>query len=161
MTTTHAELEQRITRGAHTQSLFRDVNDRIEHLNEVFSTVLPLGSFVCECARAACSERVELDIEEYRALRSNAARFVVAAGKAHVFPLFEHLVERHDRYWVVEKVGLAGEVATALSATRAAVAGSPGASPTVAMVARPSGSTSCHVRADDGRHEVLLPGADQ
>jgi hypothetical protein len=44
-------------------------------------------------------------------LRADGTRFAVAPDEAHVFPEVEHVVERNERYWVVEKVGVAGELA--------------------------------------------------
>ena len=50
-------------------------------------------------------------VSEYEALRSEPNRFAVRPG--HVFPEVERIVSENDRFAVVEKVRLAGEVAAA------------------------------------------------
>jgi hypothetical protein len=97
--------------GARTQSLFRDVNERVSEINEAFSIALPLGDWVCECAKTDCSERVMLTHEDYARIRADPKLFFVAASEDHVFEDIEDVVERHEGYWVVRKNGLAGELA--------------------------------------------------
>jgi hypothetical protein len=96
------------------QSLFREVNERIAALNVLRSTWLPIAEWVCECADELCTERIRLTMEEYAALRANPTHFAVVAGDAHVEPAAEVIVEKHDAYWVVEKVGLAAVTAEKL-----------------------------------------------
>ena len=52
-----------------------------------------------------------MQIPAYEAVRSNAQRFIVAPADAHVDLTVEKVVEQTDGYWVVEKLGVAGEVA--------------------------------------------------
>ena len=53
---------------------------------------------------------MQLDLGEYEAVREHATRFLVSPG--HVWtPDVEHTVEQHERYWVLQKTGVAGEVA--------------------------------------------------
>jgi hypothetical protein len=101
----------REARAAGNQSIFREINERIEDLNEGFSLVLPVGEWVCECASDTCTERVEMTAEQYEAIRKNGAHFFVAASDEHVWPDVERVVERNDHYWIVEKIGQAGEIA--------------------------------------------------
>jgi hypothetical protein len=108
-------LDARQTRAAKNQSLFRDANERIESLNESFSHLLPLGDFVCECADNGCMERIALTTREYEALRARGTRFAVYASDAHVWPDVESVVERNERFWVVEKVAMAARIATGLN----------------------------------------------
>jgi hypothetical protein len=103
--------EERAARGARTQSLFRDVNERVREINHVFSDVLPLGDWMCECADDACTARVEVSTAEYEAVRAVPTHFIVAPKDTHVFFEIEHVTERTDRYWVVEKDGEAAELA--------------------------------------------------
>jgi hypothetical protein len=98
-------------RGANTQSLFRIINERVEDLNKSFSGLLEIQDWVCECADDTCVERVALSLGEYEEVRANPTRFVIAPSDAHVFEEIEDVVERTERYWVVEKKGTAGEVA--------------------------------------------------
>jgi hypothetical protein len=108
-----ADLEEttRAARAARNQSLYREVNERIEELNKAFDALLPLGDWVCECANEECFERIELTHEEYEAVRSRPTRFFVKPSDEHVVPEAENVTERHERYWVVEKIGVAGEIA--------------------------------------------------
>jgi hypothetical protein len=56
---------------------------------------------VCECSDSACTVRVELSNREYRHARAAAQRFLIAPK--HNTTGQERVVERHDRYWLVEK----------------------------------------------------------
>jgi hypothetical protein len=73
--------------------------------------LLPLGDWICECADDTCIERVEMSAGEYEAIRADAAWFFVAASDEHVWPDVERVIERNDRYWIVEKVGHARRLA--------------------------------------------------
>jgi len=101
--------EERLARN---ESLFRELNERI---NEVAGT---LGAdehpyeFVCECSDSQCTERLVLSRREYDHIRSVGTRFVLAHG--HVTAEIEHVVERADDHLVIEKDGVAAEVAIKL-----------------------------------------------
>jgi hypothetical protein len=105
---------ERQVSAAKSQSLFREVNERVESLNESFSTMLPLGDFICECANNICVERIALSFPEYESVRDDPRRFCVAAGDLHVWPDVENVVERNERFWIVEKIEEAGRVAEGL-----------------------------------------------
>jgi hypothetical protein len=107
------DLYDRQERAARNQSLFREINERIEDLNEGFGLVLPVGEWICECADDACTERIEMTTDEYEAIRKDGSWFFVAPAKEHVWPDVELVVGRHDRYWIVEKVDGAGALAKA------------------------------------------------
>lgn len=94
---------EREARGGRTANLFRDVNERLREINAGFSELLPYGDWACECADETCNERVALTPEEYEAVRIDATHFVVAPSPQHVAGRSETVVERTDRYWVVEK----------------------------------------------------------
>lgn len=102
-------------RAARNQSLFREVNERVALLNEMFEELTPYGSWACECASVDCLERIPMTLGEYEALRESPIRFAVLPSEAHVIPEVEHVVEKTERYWVVEKTGTAGEMAAELS----------------------------------------------
>jgi hypothetical protein len=103
--------EMQEARAARSQSLFRNVNERVREINEGFGEILPLGDWICECADDGCAERMELTHDEYEAIRANPRRFFVVPSTDHVFDSVEAVVDRHDRYWVVEKRGVAGDLA--------------------------------------------------
>jgi hypothetical protein len=101
----------RAAHGARTQSLFRDVNERVRQINEVFSGALPVGDWVCECANTGCTERVGLPVADYERIRTDPTRFFVLPGEVHVDQDIEDVVERNETFWVVEKTGRAAELA--------------------------------------------------
>jgi len=109
--------------GARTQSLFRDVNERVREINTVFAEHVPLGDWVCECAENACTERIALTTPEYEAIRANPRRFAVAPSEDHVIQEIEDVVERQDRFWVVEKTGPAGELTAKIDPRRVGLRG--------------------------------------
>ena len=101
-------------RAAKNEGLFREVNERILELEEAFGDVVAgssLAGFVCECSRPDCTSKVELSAEEYREVRERPAQFLVYPG--HVDLDHERVVRQTDRFVVVEKFGLAGEIAAA------------------------------------------------
>jgi hypothetical protein len=105
------DVHARQERAARNQSLFREVNERVKDVGEMFTAATSLADWVCECANDGCVERLELSGEEYEGVRAHGARFLVAPGKEHVWPDVERVVERRERYWVVEKVEAAASVA--------------------------------------------------
>jgi hypothetical protein len=91
-------------RTARNEALWRDVNDRIDEVDEAMR-VLPddsLLSFHCECGREDCEERVSLTPPEYHEVRSQRDRFALVPG--HENKAFERTVIRTDRYIVVDKL---------------------------------------------------------
>jgi hypothetical protein len=106
-------------RGARTQSMFRDVNERVRRINEAFSVVVPLGEWVCECADQDCSTRITMTHDAYETIRRDPTRFLVAVGDEHVVPEIEEVVERHEQYWIVEKLGDAAKLATSVDPRQA------------------------------------------
>jgi hypothetical protein len=101
-------------KGAKTQSLFRDVNERLKYAGERSESSAYAEDAICECANEECSERIALSVDEYEELRGHGARFAVAPSDEHVFLDVERVVERHARYWVVEKQDQAAAVAMKL-----------------------------------------------
>jgi hypothetical protein len=99
------DLELRRERAAKNQSLFREVNERIEDLAADNGFV----RFVCECADTECSEAIAATLEEYEAVRGDPNRFVVLAG--HEIPAVEDVVAMTERYVVVSKLGIGAVVA--------------------------------------------------
>lgn len=106
------ELQARVARN---QSLFRDYNELLEPSNEAHQHVRPpFADWFCECPRESCSQRVELTLAEYESVRANATHFFVAPTGEHVVADVERVIERHERYWVVEKLGVAAAVSEGL-----------------------------------------------
>jgi hypothetical protein len=104
-----SELELRRQRAATNQSLFREVNERIEDLSDdaLFS------SFVCECLDESCAERVAVTLQEYEWIRSDSNSFFVVPGH-QVAAVEEVLLAEEGRYLVVSKLGAGRAVANDL-----------------------------------------------
>ena len=102
-------MDSRARRLAQNEAAFRSINERIAEAAEGFLADRPNArhEFLCECSDVDCVRRVALTLAEYEKLRRNDRRFVVAPE--HELPEIEVVVERHERYWIVEKVGEAGE----------------------------------------------------
>lgn len=96
-------------RAARNESLFREVNRNIAVLEERHGSPNEEPIFVCECANAGCAEQLAVEPEVYRRVRENPRWFFLIPG--HEDPQLERVVERHPGYLVVEKTGIAGEVA--------------------------------------------------
>src|SRR5918995_4437190 len=86
-------------RVAMNEATFRKVNEGME-LGQDPSGLL---TFVCECGRLGCNELIQLTRGEYENVRTNPRRFAIVDG--HEILEAEEIVERHDRYSVVEKAG--------------------------------------------------------
>jgi len=98
-------------RAARNESLFREVNEAIERLQHELGDSDPTSTaqFLCECSRYRCTDRIELTLSEYTEVRSDESHFVIVPS--HLNPEIERIVRETDDYAVVEKVGLAGEIA--------------------------------------------------
>jgi len=112
----------RQSRAARNEDLFRRLNERLRALAEhaqhepvATATEPSLERFVCECVQTDCSLVVELTVDEYTAVRATGRRFLVYPDASHTSPDLEAIVERHDRYWVVQKKGEAGVEAESLA----------------------------------------------
>lgn len=99
------EVERRL---ASNEDVFRDVNEGILRGQWPGDPQAPIG-FRCECARLGCNMLVALTLAQYEAVRANPRRFLIVRG--HELPEVEVVVERHDGFSVVEKVGAAGDEA--------------------------------------------------
>jgi hypothetical protein len=86
-------------RVAMNEATFRKVNEAME----VGQDPSGLLTFVCECGRLHCTKLIELTRAEYERIRANPRRFAIVEG--HEILEAEEIVERHDRYLVVEKSG--------------------------------------------------------
>lgn len=85
---------------ARTEALFRDVNERIAESAQRFEA--DSTQFVCECADASCTHRVEATLNEYEDVRSDGATFLLVPGHAHAD--IERVVADRGRFHIVEKV---------------------------------------------------------
>jgi hypothetical protein len=102
------EIQVRIARN---QSLFREVNERVEHLQKAWAPVSEID-FICECADETCTAPITMTVAEYEFVRQRSNRFAIVAE--HVYPEAEIIVAKNDRYWTVEKIEAAARVTAAL-----------------------------------------------
>ena len=84
---------------ARNQALFREVNERIEHVGQSFATD-GQTSFLCECGNRECTQTIDLSHSEYERVRAHASRFVVALN--HENPEAESVIEQNGRFAIVE-----------------------------------------------------------
>ena len=93
-----SEREERI--GLN-EAVFREVNERIEGLADTFDLKGQSLDIICECADAACVERISMTRTEYEELRSEAHQFAVHAG--HEYPDVESVIAKLKGYDIVRK----------------------------------------------------------
>lgn len=86
-------------RIARTESLFREVNERIAESAERFEA--DEAEFVCECDDPTCTKRVPHALADYEGVRENGATFLLHPG--HENDEVEQVVDRGADHVVVEK----------------------------------------------------------
>jgi hypothetical protein len=106
------EEHQSQVRGARNQSLFREVNERVETLQAGSGNGIGAIDFCCECADTDCALPMPMTLDEYETVREYPSRFAVLPS--HVYEDIEIVVERTDRFWIVEKIEDAAQVAATL-----------------------------------------------
>lgn len=95
-----AAVPKRDERLAQNEILFRQVNERLASAYGSGSAPQELD-LVCECSDRDCLEVLTIEVAEYEWLRQNPRRFAVLPG--HEAPAVEDVVERRDRFVIVEK----------------------------------------------------------
>jgi hypothetical protein len=91
------------TRIATTESLFREVNERIAE--SAGAVGLADAEFVCECADPTCTTRITVGLARYEEVREEATQFLLAPG--HELTRIERIVSRRPGHQIVEKVHVA------------------------------------------------------
>jgi hypothetical protein len=99
-------------RVARNDDAFRTANERIE---EAAEGVVERAPFLCECADTTCTEVIMLDLQEYEHVREDVRRFINVPGHEASAQGWAEVVERHDGFVVVEKVGDAGRLVEELA----------------------------------------------
>jgi hypothetical protein len=97
-------LDTRQQRIAKNEALFRQVNERIEEVNQKLGEE-SLSDFLCECGDDDCTAPVSMTIAEYEEVRNQPTHFAIANG--HEVIDVERVIEKNERFSVVEK--FAGE----------------------------------------------------
>ena len=97
-------------RIAENEARFREVNERmraaVDEFREDHWGELTL---MCECAISECNDMIEIGREAYEHVRSDPKWFMVLPD--HLIPTTEKLAEKHDAYWIAEKVDEGARVA--------------------------------------------------
>lgn len=84
-------------RLAANEARFREMNEGAQPRREETGA----GRFICECADRGCTLWLDLNPDEYTAVRAHPRRFIVKP--THEIPDVETVIERHERYFVIEK----------------------------------------------------------
>src|SRR4051812_23949734 len=106
------------TRLAKNEAFFRDLNESIRGAVDRYGSDGHVYEFICECSNPGCTERVSLTTHEYERVRADPTRFVIAPG--HDVAAIEIVVAASGDHEIVEKAGLAGQVAAELDPRAAA-----------------------------------------
>ena len=97
-------------RAGRNESRYRNLNERMEASNAVHVWIdPPMPDWICECASTECMKPVQLTLAEYEAVRAESTHFLVVPADEHLSPAVERVVQRNERYWVVQKIGEAAE----------------------------------------------------
>ena len=87
-------------RVGRNEATFRRINESVE-TDYAETDYSGLIGFLCECGDPDCEQTIELTPAEYESVRANPRRFAVIGH--HAIETTEDIVERHQRYAVVEK----------------------------------------------------------
>lgn len=93
-------MDRRARVGAN-EALFREVNERLEDLNNTFANLTETFQVVCECGNVECLDQVPIDAIAYNDVRADAALFILVRG--HADGQVEAVVDEKDDYEVVRK----------------------------------------------------------
>ena len=97
-------MDTRQQRVAKNEALFRQVNERIEEINQKLGEG-SFSDFLCECGDDDCTAPISMTIAEYEEVRSEPTHFAIANG--HEVIDVERVIDKNERFSVVEK--FAGE----------------------------------------------------
>jgi len=89
----------RETRLEENEKLFREVNERVEQMQD--GLLGPDPQWVCECGDETCFEKLTVPLPEYHDVRSHHDWFLIVPG--HEETEVERVVDERGGYWVVEK----------------------------------------------------------
>ncbi len=82
--------------------IFREVNERIAQIAGSWEWDDKQG-FLCECVQGGCTRTLLLSQTQYEDVRAGPARFFTIPG--HERSEQDRVLERHDSFVVVEKLG--------------------------------------------------------
>jgi hypothetical protein len=111
--TDHSTAGLSAERIARSDAIFRKANEGISEVAEAGAFEHPVR-FICESADPACREMVLMTLREYHAVRQDPTTFLNVPGHQASAQGWAQVIERHDNYVIVAKIGPAGEVAQQL-----------------------------------------------
>ena len=97
-------MDDRERRLGLNEAMFREVNERVEEINQAFGSITGQFEIFCECGDVTCAERISVPMDEYVRVRSKATNFLLKLG--HEDPTVERVIENHESYVIVEKEGV-------------------------------------------------------
>jgi hypothetical protein len=92
----------RKTRIEENEKLFREVNERVEQMQDSLQASEP--QWVCECGDETCFEKLAVPLDEYHGVRAHDDWFLIKPG--HEKFEAEKVVDERGAYVVVEKLRL-------------------------------------------------------
>jgi len=104
-------------RVGRNDATFREANERVQSVASMGTSIEHIP-FICECAEEDCTAIVRLSLDEYEDVRAQPTHFLNAPGHEVAAGPHGEVVERHERYVVVRKLGRAAEIAEALDPRR-------------------------------------------
>jgi hypothetical protein len=93
--------------AARNEVTFRNANEQISAKGEDLGFVGRIP-FLCECEEPKCTDVLLLEHDEYERARAHPRHFVLSPG--HETRGAEP-IEQNDRFTIVEKSGISGEIA--------------------------------------------------
>jgi hypothetical protein len=94
-------MNERERRVGLNEAMFRQINERLEGVNEALGWVSGKLNVVCECGDQTCVERITLTPDQYERLRADPTTFAIVLG--HDDPSGESVIEEHPTWAVVRK----------------------------------------------------------
>lgn len=108
-------MEERIAKN---NAIFREANERISAAAGSYGVDMPVP-FICECSDPGCSGVVRINLEQYEEIRADSRHFLNIPGHEAAAEGEAVVVAKRDDYLIVEKTGLAGDIAEALDERKA------------------------------------------
>jgi hypothetical protein len=94
-------LSERERRIGLNEAVYREVNEKLRAVNEVFATITDNFEIMCECGHSTCDDRISIAPTAYEELRRDPVLFAIVPG--HEIPDVEAVISRTEAYAVVRK----------------------------------------------------------
>jgi hypothetical protein len=111
--TDHSTAGLSAERIARNDAIFRKANEGISGVAEAAEFAQPIP-FICECADPLCRDMVVMTLTDYQAIRQDPTTFLNVPGHQVSSQGWAQVIENHDTYVVVAKIGPAAKVAEQL-----------------------------------------------